>query len=111
MSSCQITSHISSYKKNKKKQKKEGSHHSAPLAYESIPSKTKCLDVLSEGSPLEYYMGRYLTRTPRSINNNLIAVIFCSNIIVKNNNLTLNTTWSTVLNITSNVKLTIILIQ
>ena len=50
----------------------KGSHHSAPPAYESIPGKTKCLDVLSEGSPLEYYMGRYLTRTPGSINNNLL---------------------------------------
>ena len=71
--------------------KKRGILHTAELAYKITPAKTKCVDVLSEGSPLEYYMGRYQTRTPGSINNNLIAVIFCSNFIVKNNNLTLNT--------------------
>ena len=36
-------------------------------------------------SPLEYYMGLYLTRTPGSIDNNLLAVIYCQNFIVKNN--------------------------
>ena len=51
--------------------------------YEIMPVRKKCLDlvgwVMSEGPPLECYMGLHLACTTESENNNLIAFHYSSN--------------------------------